>query len=129
MGRILVVDDDPFVRKFLRVALERAGHIVREAAEGRAAMLDYQEWLPAGVIMDLVMPGQEGVETIMQMRRHAHRAFIIATSGLVDSRAKLYLQMAKDLGADEILEKPFTVERLMQLITARIPGGKSRPES
>jgi two-component system chemotaxis response regulator CheY len=121
MSMILVVDDDDFIRLLLRRTLERAGYSVSEAMNGKEAMRLYAELKPACVITDLVMPEQEGIETIMQMRQHPHTAPIIATSGQFDSMAAHYLKVAQSLGADAVLQKPFTVEQILQLV-AQLTG-------
>ncbi|HET7536892.1 MAG TPA: response regulator [Candidatus Didemnitutus sp.] len=122
---ILIVDDDEFIRLLLRRTLERAGYEVCEASNGRTAMRLYIELKPACVITDLVMPEQEGIETIMQMRQQVHTAPIIATSGQFDSMAAHYLKVAQSLGADAVLEKPFTVEQILELV-ARYTGAPAR---
>jgi CheY-like chemotaxis protein len=81
MSRILVVDDEFYVRSFLRRTLERLGHTVAEAANGREAMQQFMSFNPACVITDLLMPEQEGMETIREMRRHCHQVRIVAISG------------------------------------------------
>ncbi|HTL69448.1 MAG TPA: response regulator [Lacunisphaera sp.] len=112
MKHILVADDDPAIRRVLRLALEGLGYKVSEAADGKVAMERYIANKPDCVVTDLVMPNQEGIETIMQMRRNPHRAAIIAMSGYTGTRAGVYLNMARSLGADAILEKPFTVDQI-----------------
>ena len=121
MPMILVADDDDFIRLLLRRTLERAGYLVSEASNGREAMRLYNDLRPACVITDLVMPEQEGIETIMQMRQHSHTAPIIATSGQFDAMAAHYLKVAQSLGADAVLQKPFTVEQILELV-ARFAG-------
>ena len=117
MSRILVVDDDEMIRLLLRRILEKAGHEVCDAQNGRAAMQIYSEHKPDCVITDLIMPEQEGIETIQQMRQHLHAAPIIATSGQSSLMAAHYLKIARALGADAILEKPFSIEQILELVT------------
>jgi CheY-like chemotaxis protein len=126
MSVILIVDDDEFIRLLLRRTLERAGYLVSEASNGREAMRLYSELKPNCVITDLVMPEQEGIETIMQMRQQSHSVPIIATSGQFDSMAAHYLKVAQSLGADAVLEKPFTVEQILELVARFVgaPAGK-----
>jgi two-component system, chemotaxis family, chemotaxis protein CheY len=81
MSRILVVDDEFYVRSFLRRALERLGHTVSEATNGREAMAVFPTFKPVCVITDLLMPEQEGMETILAMRRQSRAVRIIAISG------------------------------------------------
>ena len=125
MPAVLLIDDDDLVRGMLTKALIRAGHKVTEAADGqqgvelaRAATFDV-------VVTDLVMPVQEGVETILTLRRERPRLPIIAISGGV-SNSKLYLDIAGKIGARRILPKPFTPKALIALIDQVL--GEQQPE-
>lgn len=114
--KILVIDDDPYVRDFLRRTLERAGFAVTLAADGRKAMRLYAALKPDCVIADLLMPDQDGIETIIELRRHAHRTRIVAISGGFHTMATVFLKTARVLGADVVLSKPFSVERLLEAV-------------
>ena len=115
MAQILLIDDDDLLRGVLAKALGHVGHTVIQAADGqqgvelaRATALDL-------VITDLVMPVQEGVETILTLRRERPNLPIIAISGGV-SNSQLYLEIAGKVGAKRILPKPFTPQELTALI-------------
>jgi DNA-binding response OmpR family regulator len=115
MAQILLIDDDDLLRGVLAKALGHVGHTVIQAADGqqgvelsRATALDL-------VITDLVMPVQEGVETILTLRRERPNLPIIAISGGV-SNSQLYLEIAEKVGAKRILPKPFTPQELTALI-------------
>lgn len=113
MLRILVIEDDEFVRDAVRRMCEWLGHRVAEAPEGRAA-LRMEDADPADVILtDIYMPGMEGVETIREIRRRRPEAKVIAMSGggggLGPSDS---LRMAQILGAQRTLLKPFDREEL-----------------
>ncbi|HVT73075.1 MAG TPA: response regulator [Lacunisphaera sp.] len=125
MKCILIADDDKAIRDLLRLVLRRKGYETVEAENGKTAMARYAELKPACVITDLVMPDQEGIETIMQMRRHSHRAVIIAISGDTGTRAATYLKMANSLGADAILEKPFSVEQITTAVEKLVGKAES----
>lgn len=116
MSRILVVDDEFYVRSFLRRTLERLGHTVAEAANGREAMQQFMSFSPACVITDLLMPEQEGMETIREMRRHSHQVRIVAISGSFHPMVSIFLKTAGHLGADAVLSKPFSINRLVEAI-------------
>ena len=111
MADILIVDDDEETRVTLGIALRGRGHIVREAADGIAALQMYDERPTELVIMDLIMPGKEGIECIIEIRRRNRPVKIIAISG-----AAYNLNVAKKLGAGYTLEKPFTHETIMALL-------------
>ena len=115
MAQILLIDDDDLLRGVLAKSLGYAGHTVIQASDGqqgvelaRAATLDL-------VITDLVMPVQEGVETILTLRRERPTLPIIAISGGV-SNSPLYLEIAGKVGAKRVLPKPFTPQELIAMI-------------
>jgi CheY-like chemotaxis protein len=99
---ILVVDDEPAVRRVMREILEPAGYSVEEASDGRSALQLLHTRAFDILLTDLVMPDQEGLETVQTLRSEGKAIKIIAMSG-ADSR---YLRIARMLGADEILPKP-----------------------
>src|SRR3546814_15869564 len=91
----------------------RSGLDVREAGDGDEARRMYR-LAPADVVVtDIVMPNKEGIETIFELRRSAPRVKIIAMSGrdTVD-----FLDMARKLGADHVLRKPFEMRTLVDLV-------------
>jgi CheY-like chemotaxis protein len=112
MTSILVVDDEAAVRRLLAGMLERAGYEVREAADGAEAVR-LQTAAPADlVILDMVMPEQEGAETARALRRAQPALPLLAISGA--AHAEHYLSAARMLGADAALQKPFTREALLR---------------
>jgi CheY-like chemotaxis protein len=114
MSRILIVDDELYVRNFLRRTLERLGHTVAESENGRSAMLAFAEFKPACVILDLFMPEQDGMETILAMRQLSADTRIIAISGNFHPMVSVVLKAAGHLGADAVLSKPFSINRLVE---------------
>jgi DNA-binding response OmpR family regulator len=112
MARILIVDDDPSVRKSLRILLEADDHDVTEAPNGLAVDTIVADALPDLIILDLLMPAKDGIETIVGLRRAGHRVKIIAMSGTAGSPYMNFLGAAKRLGADLTLEKPFDGDAL-----------------
>lgn len=106
MARILVIDDDARIRLLLRRVLEKDGHQVEEAGDG-ASGCDKQRTNGFDlVITDIVMPDQEGVETIRVLKREFPKLPIVAISG-GGGQGIDYLAMAKKMGADLVLAKPF----------------------
>ena len=108
MPHILLVDDDDAFRKMLRLTLEQMGHSVTEARNGRDALLIHAMHPADVVLTDIIMPEKEGLETIMELRRAAHPARIVAMSGGGRGSALDYLGLAKRFGALAVLEKPFS---------------------
>jgi PAS domain S-box-containing protein len=108
-ARILVADDDPAIRRLLRQVLEQGGYEVTEAADGKQAL---QQALARHVdllITDLIMPEQEGIETIQAIRRNVPGTGIIAISGAFGG---MFLKTAQ-LMADAVLMKPVSAELLL----------------
>lgn len=129
MARILLVDDDEFVRRPVQLNLQRAGHSVDEVSNGRDAVTAYREKSYDVVVTDLIMPEQEGLETIMQLRRHDANVRVIAISGGGRVNATNYLSLARSLGAQKTLSKPFTTEELLAAIEQVFPAEVAKPAS
>jgi CheY-like chemotaxis protein len=115
MASILLVDDDELLRGVLAKALVLGGHAVIQASDGKAAMKLAQTQAIDLVITDIVMPVQEGLETIMGLRREHPGLPIIAMSGGA-TNSKLYLQIAAKVGARRMLSKPFSPGQLLDLV-------------
>src|SRR5687768_4378221 len=115
MATILLIDDDDLLRGAVIESLVKAGHKVIEASDGLQGCELARSLSVDLVITDVVMPVQEGVETIMTLRRERPRLPIIAMSGGV-THSKLYLEIAGKIGAKRILPKPFTPKALVALI-------------
>ncbi len=113
-GRVLVVDDEPEIRRLLRQFLEHAGYRVTEAPNGKQAVAEVDAGGVALVITDLVMPEKEGIETIREMRSRHPDVKIIAMSGAFGGR---FLRTAEMLGANATLSKPLRAESVVR--TAR----------
>ncbi|CAM3118623.1 response regulator [Rariglobus hedericola] len=127
MPRILIIDDEVSFRSMLRVALEQMGHVVSEAADGGAGVQAYITEPADVVVTDLIMPGKEGIETIMDLRRHDPQVKIIAMSGGGRMTTIDYLQIAKRVGAKKILPKPFGYEEIRVAITEILAPDATNP--
>jgi hypothetical protein len=110
LGRILVADDEAGVRSLLRTALEQGGYEVIEAADGKQALKQARAGGVDLVITDIIMPEQDGIETIQALRKEMPGIGIIAISGRFEAP---YLKMAEMLGADAVLPKPVGIELLL----------------
>jgi DNA-binding response OmpR family regulator len=110
MARILVVDDEPMVRRTVADILLRAGHDVAVAANGRDGEAAVGEGRPDIVILDILMPERDGIETILWLQRDHPGIGILAVSsaGLFD-----FLGVARKLGAHASLDKPFSTRELL----------------
>jgi two-component system, chemotaxis family, chemotaxis protein CheY len=124
MATLVLIDDDESVRVMLALALTRAGHQVLEAGDGQQGLELARASGCDMVITDLVMPVQEGVETIMALRRERPRVPIIAISGGA-RHSSLYLSMAEKIGADRVLAKPFLPQQLVDLVSTVLAEPRS----
>jgi two-component system, chemotaxis family, chemotaxis protein CheY len=124
MARILVIDDDPSLRRSMRKVLERSGHEVIEAEDGDKGMRLVREVPPDLVVTDLLMPEKEGIETIQELRAEFPEIPIVAVSGAGSVEEGGPLLDAQLFGADATLSKPFEVEELVETVT-RVLAGKS----
>lgn len=115
MARILIIEDDDLLREVLVHALTLAGHTVAQASNGQEGLELFRATQPEVVVTDLVMPVQEGVETIVQLRRQQKDLPIIAMSGGVPN-SKVYLDIAGKIGARRIMAKPFTPSQLIKAV-------------
>ena len=121
MIRILLIDDDALARDMLRQMLERAGYDVVEAASGREGLQQYQATAIDLIITDILMPDQDGLETILELRRLAPEAKIIAISGGGQSGLLDLLPVAAKLGAQWTLWKPLRRLELLAAIRQLVP--------
>jgi DNA-binding response OmpR family regulator len=111
--KILVIDDDVHVRHTLSKILQHSGYDVVTASDGKRAMTLLRSEFPDVVITDIIMPEQEGIETIGMIRHEHPEMKIIAISGGGRIRNVDFLDMARSLGADDVIPKPFEVDELL----------------
>ncbi|MBU0754666.1 MAG: response regulator [Planctomycetes bacterium] len=122
MGRILIVDDDDQVRAVFRRIVEGGGHEVIEASNGRIGSQLFKKDPTDLIIMDIIMPEQEGLETISELLTAFPDVKIIAVSGGGRINAEDYLKIAKDLGAVYTFEKPIDPEQLLDAVDNLVQG-------
>lgn len=113
MARILIIDDEPQMRRLLREGFERAGYTVDEAFDGLHALARFAENRPDLVVTDIIMPQREGLETIQALRRKSPSLPIVAISGGGMSNPGNYLSIAASLGANRVFSKPFRFDDLL----------------
>jgi CheY-like chemotaxis protein len=122
---ILVIDDNAELASLLAHALHRVGHTVWQTENPKEGLRLLQEHPIDILITDLVMPEQDGIETIQLARKLRPQVRVIAMSGDSPRHAGLYLDMAEKLGADRSLLKPF---HLQALLTAVEELAQARPD-
>lgn len=116
MAKILVLDDEVEILKLLRTVLSHEGHSVATAADGVRGVAAFDEIRPDLVITDIVMPEQEGMETILKIRKLDQKVPILAISGNTGCTSGDYLNVANSLGADRTLAKPFSPAELVKIV-------------
>lgn len=107
MTHILIVDDEPAIRRLLRGALERAGHDVIEAADASAALAAAKPQI-ALVLLDLGLPGRDGLELVPLLKARNLAVIVVTARDATDEKVA-----ALDLGADDYVTKPFDTEELL----------------
>jgi two-component system KDP operon response regulator KdpE len=125
-GRILVVDDEPQIRRIMRVTLTGAGYEVDDARTGEEALDKVREFRPDLVLLDINMPGMGGLAACRAIRSDASAAIIMLTVHNTEA-AKVE---ALDAGADDFVTKPFSTPELLARIRAalrRLPVTQSSP--
>jgi two-component system, chemotaxis family, chemotaxis protein CheY len=116
MPRILVTDDEPGLRVIIRRFLEPLGFEVQEAEDGAVAERKVKSQLPDLVILDVLMPHQEGITTVRNLKSAYPNLKIVAMSGGGNKGMFDFLDIAKQFGADEILRKPFSKQELLDAV-------------
>jgi CheY-like chemotaxis protein len=124
MANILLVDDDDAFRRMMRLLLCQLGHEVVDLPNGAEAWASFQAKPAEVVIMDLIMPEKEGLETIRQFKRSGAKTKILAISGGGRVDARDMLVIASQFGADHVLAKPFSKEDLVTALNRLLPAKK-----
>ncbi len=114
MGDILIVEDDPSIRKLVRVNLVKRGYTVREAEDSHQAIALFQEAPADLVLLDLVLPGLSGVDVCSWIRARSDVPIIVLSARL-EEELKV---AALDAGADDYVTKPFGQEELLARVRA-----------
>ena len=117
MGKILVVDDEPGIIRFVRRALEAEGHTVLTAHDGATALTLSSEHDPDLVILDLLMPGLSGLGVLAALltERPDTRVLVLSAVGDVQMRVRCL-----ELGAADYLTKPFAIAELLARVSKRL---------
>ena len=125
MTKVLVIDDNEVIRSILGAALEHLGYRVTEAVNGYEGIKVVEADPPDLVLTDIIMPEQDGLQTIVEMRRRFPTIRIIAISGGGAMSPDDLLRVSKKLGASGCLIKPFTNESL-RIEIERVLGPRLR---
>jgi DNA-binding response OmpR family regulator len=125
--KILIVDDDARIRNLLKIYLEKAGFQVSEAENGLEALLSLQNSQPDLIVLDIMMPVLDGMETCRQIRKLASMPILFLTARTeVDDKL-----LGFDCGADDYVEKPFNPQEVIARVRAilrRRPAAAKTPQ-
>src|SRR5579859_7583275 len=126
MPNILIVDDESAIRESLRGVLEDEGYRVTDAASGEACLDQLQQKSFDVVLLDIWLPGMDGLQTLEQIREleTAPEVIIISGHGTIETAVR-----ATKLGAFDFLEKPLSVERTLILVKNALDAKRLRNEN
>jgi CheY-like chemotaxis protein len=119
MAKVLVIEDDELARESVSLILEESGHDVIQADDGDVGIQRMQREECDVVVTDIIMPTVDGLGVLAEIKLHHPRTRVIAISGGGRLTPLSWLDVAKKLGADEVLAKPFSAKDLnscMQLV-------------
>lgn len=114
---VLVIDDQPGIRRLLIEVLSEEGYLVVEAANGYDGLQKAKEFRPSLILMDMKMPGMDGIETLREMKRIGigDKVIMMTAYGELD-----LVTEAKEIGAADYITKPFDIVALCQMIQANL---------
>jgi two-component system KDP operon response regulator KdpE len=115
-ANILVVDDEPQIRRVLRSTLSFRGYVIAEASSGEEALEMVHKVKPDLILLDMNLPGISGIETCRELRRFSDAPIIMVTVRNAE-RDKV---VALDAGADDYVTKPFGIEELLARVRASL---------
>ena len=116
-NKVLVVEDEVSIRKFIAINLQRNDFEVLEAGDGETALAITRMHSPAVVVLDVMLPGMDGFETCMHLRKLRPELIIIMLTARGEDMDKI---MGLDLGADDYMVKPFNPLELIARIRAHL---------
>jgi two-component system alkaline phosphatase synthesis response regulator PhoP len=122
---ILLVDDEPSIIQLARMYLEREGFLVKDVADGDAALEAVARHQPALVVLDVMLPKLDGFEVCRRLRANNNPVAILMLTARDEDIDKI---IGLELGADDYLTKPFNPRELVARVKAILRRGQSRPE-
>jgi len=121
MAKILIIDDSALSRRVMRKILIEAGHEVVEATDGFSALELFTIEHPQLVLLDLTMPGINGLDVLKQLKAIAPSAKVVIASADVQNLTK---DLARQYGADGFINKPFVEEEVLEVVASLTEKGK-----
>jgi DNA-binding response OmpR family regulator len=113
--RILIVEDDRSIARLIQLELEHRGFVVRCAHDGPSGLEAALEFEPSAIILDIMLPGTDGVGVLKKLRQRDNRVPVIMLTARDTPADKVH---SLDMGADDYLTKPFDTEELMARLRA-----------
>lgn len=123
--KILVVDDEPSIVSNVRAYLEREGYIVQTAEDGVAALRMARSFAPDLVVLDIMLPGIDGLEVLRRLRQSSE-VYVLLLTARADETDKV---IGLTVGADDYLTKPFSPRELVARVKAILRRGRSVAEA
>ena len=120
--RVLIVDDEPSIVELVRFALEREGFVTEVAANGQQALEAVRQRMPDLVLLDLMLPGVDGLEVCRQLRQRSNVPIIMLTA----RASEVDKVVGLELGADDYITKPFSPRELVARVRAVLRRAQSR---
>lgn len=117
MATAVVIDDDEQLRCLIALMLKRAGYDVALARDGEEGIELCASLEPEVIVTDIFMPRQDGIDVLRQAKARSKQVRVVAISGGSPRLQVDFLHVAEKLGADAVVQKPFTPAQLLQAVT------------
>lgn len=125
LPRVLVVDDEAPLARLVSAYLERDGFAVEVTADGSAAVESVRRWNPAVVVLDLGLPGMDGIEVCRAVRKFSNCYIVMLTARVQETDRLIGLEV----GADDYVTKPFSPKELVARVRAMLRRPRHRAET
>lgn len=129
MANIVVADDAGAVRTFITRCLEQVGHHVLEAHDGHEVLSIIESTNIDAIILDILMPKKEGLETLMELRQDRKSLPVITISSGDGNPHSDYLDISVKLGATDSIRKPFAAKELLAVLEKTLRADERVPNS
>ncbi|TLM83142.1 MAG: response regulator transcription factor, partial [Actinobacteria bacterium] len=121
---ILIVEDDATIGRFIELELMHAGNPVRRVTDGEAALHAIAEYAPKLVILDIMLPGIDGLEVLRRIREAGHTMPVLLLTARSETQDVV---TGFDAGADDYLRKPFEIPELLSRVRALLKRTEAEP--
>src|SRR5688572_1868269 len=122
MQRVLIVEDDLAMNEYIGDILSQTGFQVAAAYNGVTGLDAIRASAPHVVILDIFMPEKDGLEMLVELRRHSPKLPVLVISGRQHLLSGCSMSLAKQLGATDVLAKPFTPKELLNRVVPLTSG-------